>query len=211
MNRRKFFNTVSASLLFSQAVFERIEAATRQIIGVPPQEAAKIESFWREIQQSFSVSRSVINLNNAGVCASPRIVTEAVVGFTWEQEKVPSYTAFTTFPPRLETIRSKLARLFGCDANEIAIVRNTTEALQTVLLGVNLKKGDEVFEELSIKTLKSKGYYDFHEAIRPVFIFSINTNATEKKIQYGKMFLCHLIVSLITMALIVTFHTKKAR
>ncbi len=144
MNRRKFFNTVSASLLFSQAVFERIEAATRQIIGVPPQEAAKIESFWREIQQSFSVSRSVINLNNAGVCASPRIVTEAVVGFTWEQEKVPSYTAFTTFPPRLETIRSKLARLFGCDANEIAIVRNTTEALQTVLLGVNLKKGDEV-------------------------------------------------------------------
>ena len=75
----------------------------------------------------------------------------------------------------------------------------------------SLKKGDEVFEELSIKTLKSKGYYEFHEAERPVFIFSTNTNATEKKIQYGKMFLCHLIVSLITIGLIITFNTKKSR
>ncbi|MFQ5791738.1 MAG: aminotransferase class V-fold PLP-dependent enzyme, partial [Acidobacteriota bacterium] len=69
---------------------------------------------------------------------------DAVVYHTWEQEKVPPYTAFTTLGFRLETVRVGLARLFGCDPEEIAIVRNATEALQTVLLGVGLKAGDEV-------------------------------------------------------------------
>ena len=147
MNRRGFFKDIglaSVSVLLGQATLERIEAADRQVTGGTPQDVARDESFWREVQQSFSVSRSVVNLNNAGVCACPRIVTDAVVGLIWEQEKVPPYTAFTTLPPRLETVRAGLARLFGCDVEELAIVRNATEALQIVLLGVELKKGDEV-------------------------------------------------------------------
>jgi selenocysteine lyase/cysteine desulfurase len=38
----------------------------------------------------------------------------------------------------------KLADLAGCDAEEVAINRNATEALGTVIFGLNLKKGDEV-------------------------------------------------------------------
>jgi len=75
----------------------------------------------------------------------------------------------------------------------------------------SLKKGDEVFKELSIKTLKSKGYYDFNEVVRPVFIFSTNTNVTENKTLYGKMFLCHFIVSAIIGWLIITFKDNKPK
>jgi selenocysteine lyase/cysteine desulfurase len=43
-----------------------------------------------------------------------------------------------------EPLRQKLAELAGCDAEELAINRNTTEAVNTVIFGLNLKAGDEV-------------------------------------------------------------------
>jgi selenocysteine lyase/cysteine desulfurase len=46
--------------------------------------------------------------------------------------------------PQRELVRSRLAETFGCSAEEIAITRNTTEALETVQLGLDLKPGDEV-------------------------------------------------------------------
>jgi selenocysteine lyase/cysteine desulfurase len=43
-----------------------------------------------------------------------------------------------------EPLRMKLADLAGCSPEEIAIDRNTTEALDTIIFGLNLDKGDEV-------------------------------------------------------------------
>ena len=118
MDRRVFLNglgVASAGLLLEPPTFgqleaaggsgvpstlERIEAASRRVAGQSAQEVAQDELFWREIQQSFSVSRSVVNLNNAGLCACPKVVTDAVLDLTMEQEQLPPYTAFTTLPPR---------------------------------------------------------------------------------------------------------------
>jgi selenocysteine lyase/cysteine desulfurase len=128
----------------ARAGLERIEAAARMLAGQSARQVASNEDFWREVQQCFSVSRAVINLNNAGLCACPKLVTDAVLDLTMEQEKLPPYTAFTTLPPRLEVVRVKLATLLGCDPEEVSIVRNATEALQTVLLGKELEPGDEI-------------------------------------------------------------------
>jgi len=43
-----------------------------------------------------------------------------------------------------EPLRQKLAEVAGCDAEEIAINRNSTEGLNSVIFGLNLNKGDEV-------------------------------------------------------------------
>ena len=43
-----------------------------------------------------------------------------------------------------ESLRMKMADLAGCSPDEIAINRNSTEALNTVILGLNLKAGDEI-------------------------------------------------------------------
>ena len=59
----------------------RIEAATQGLAGQSAQEVARNEDFWREVQQSFSVSRSVVNLNNAGLCACPKVVTDGAQSF----------------------------------------------------------------------------------------------------------------------------------
>src|SRR5437660_986627 len=74
------------------SLLRNIEAATKNVAHVTPEEAATDEDFWATIQNSFSVTRGIINLNNGGVSPSPRIVTEALVRYIWEQEDATAYT-----------------------------------------------------------------------------------------------------------------------
>ena len=102
------------------------------------------EDYWSVIQKSFSVTRGIINLNNGGVSPSPRIVTEALVRYIWQQEDATAYTMWQILEPQSETIRTGLAEMFGCDREEIAITRNASESLETLLMGMDLKSGDEI-------------------------------------------------------------------
>ena len=123
---------------------QQLQAATRRVAHLSPVDAATQEDFWFEIQQAFTSTRSLINLNNGGVSPSPRIVTEAFVRYTWEQENAPAYTMWQILEPQSENVRAGLADLFGSDPEEIAIVRNASEGLENCLLGLDLKPGDEV-------------------------------------------------------------------
>src|SRR5439155_222335 len=105
------------------SLLRNVEAATKKIAHLTPEEAATDEDYWATIQNSFSVTRGIINLNNGGVSPSPRIVTEALVRYIWEQEDVTAYTMWQILEPQCETIRTGLAELFGCDREDIAITR----------------------------------------------------------------------------------------
>ena len=126
------------------ALLRTVEAATAGVAHLTAQQSAMNEDFWSTIQNSFSVTRGIINLNNGGVSPSPRIVTEALVRYIWQQEDATAYTMWQILEPQSETIRTGLAELFGCDREEIAITRNASESLETLLLGLDLKSGDEV-------------------------------------------------------------------
>src|SRR5712691_1195819 len=121
-----------------------VQAATRSIAHLAPEQVAMDEDYWAVIQNSFTVTRGIVNLNNGGVSPSPRIVTEALVRYIWQQEDATAYTMWQILEPQSETIRTGLAELFGCDREEIAITRNASESLETLLLGMDLKSGDEV-------------------------------------------------------------------
>ncbi|MGE5208285.1 MAG: aminotransferase class V-fold PLP-dependent enzyme, partial [Alphaproteobacteria bacterium] len=126
------------------SLLRNVEAAAKNIARLTPEEAAADEDYWATIQNAFSVTRGIINLNNGGVSPSPRIVTEALVRYIWEQEEATAYTMWQILEPQCETIRTGLAELFGCDREEIAITRNASESLETLLMGMDFKPGDEV-------------------------------------------------------------------
>jgi isopenicillin-N epimerase len=126
------------------SLLKNVEAASRSVAHLAPDEAAMDEDYWAVIQNSFSVTRGIINLNNGGVSPSPRTVTEALVRYIWEQEDATAYTMWQILEPQCETIRTGLAELFGCDREEIAITRNASESLETLLMGMDLKSGDEI-------------------------------------------------------------------
>src|SRR6187431_1265272 len=126
------------------ALLKTVEAATKTVAHLSPEDAAIDEDYWATIQNSFSVGRGIINLNNGGVSPSPRIVTESLVRYLWQQEDVTAYTMWQILEPQSETIRTGLAEMFGCDREEIAITRNASESLEILLMGMDFKPGDEI-------------------------------------------------------------------
>ena len=148
MERRHFLKTagVTAGLatFLGPDSFRGVEAAVNEIADLSPQDAAHDEALWREVKQAFTVSRGQINLDNGYTCPSPRVVTEAVVRYIWEQEQGPYGLYVREARDQVNTVKKSLARLFGSSPDEIALVRNTTEALKTVLYGIPLNPGDEV-------------------------------------------------------------------
>lgn len=108
------------------------------------EEIAADEDFWREIRTAFTVDRNVLNLNNGSLCPAPRVVQEAMNRY-WEITNMqPSLYVDDILLPQTEVVRGELARAFGCDPEEMAITRNTTESLQNIIFGIGLKRGDEV-------------------------------------------------------------------
>ena len=148
LSRREFLRTGSA---FGTAVtilrpdaFARVSAASEAVAGRSAAEVAADESYWREIQQAFTLDRTFINLNNGYTCPSPRVVHEALKRYLDLSNQSPYTYMWQTLEPGIETVRRNLAAEAGCDAEEMAITRNASEALQIAQLGVELKAGDEV-------------------------------------------------------------------
>lgn len=109
-----------------------------------PEEIARDEEFWLEVQQAFTVDRSLVNLNNGGVSPAPSIVQDAMKRHLDFSNQAPVYTMWQILEPQREGVRQRLAMEFGCDTEEIAIVRNASEGLQICQLGIDFEPGDEV-------------------------------------------------------------------
>jgi len=123
---------------------ERVVAATGSVADRPAADVAADENYWHEIQQAFTLDRTIINLNNGYTCPSPRVVHEALKRYLDMSNQAPIYYMWNLLEPNVETVRRKLAAEAGCDPEELAITRNASEALQICQLGIDLQPGDEV-------------------------------------------------------------------
>lgn len=143
-NAGKGLGLMALSSTVVGSLFSDLVTASAANAHLSPLEAAMDEDYWTTIQQAFSVTRGIVNLNNGGVSPSPRIVTEAFVRYTWQQEDATAYTMWQLLEPQSETVRTGLAEIFGCDSEEIAITRNASESLEILLMGLDLRSGDEI-------------------------------------------------------------------
>jgi selenocysteine lyase/cysteine desulfurase len=122
----------------------RAASATAAAADRTPAELAADESYWREIQQAFTLDRTILNFNNGYTCPSPRVVHEALKRYLDISNQAPIHYMWNQMEPNVETVRRNLAAEIGCDAEELAITRNASEGLQIAQLGLDLKAGDEV-------------------------------------------------------------------
>jgi selenocysteine lyase/cysteine desulfurase len=135
--------TVSLPALRNDGL-ERIFSASGALGDQPAAVVASDEDFWAQIQQAFTVDRSLVNLNNGGVSPSPKVVQDAMRRYLEFSNQAPVHTMWRVLEPQVEAVRQRLARAFACDTEEMAITRNASEALETVQLGLPLKSGDEI-------------------------------------------------------------------
>jgi selenocysteine lyase/cysteine desulfurase len=112
--------------------------------GRTPDAVAGDEDFWWQVRHAFTVDRNHINLNSGSVSPAPRSVQQAVSDYWAVMNMSPSLYVDEQLLPRLDVARRRLAAVFGCGADEIAITRNTSEAMQILQFGLPLSAGDEV-------------------------------------------------------------------
>lgn len=150
-DRRSFLHKVgllSASAftanLIQPAWSHDLQAALKNAADVPPPVLASEEEFWYYVQQSYTIAPNFINLNNGGVSPAPKVVAEAMKTNYDISNQGPSYFMWRIIDSGREPLRKNLAQLAGCEAEEIAMHRNASEALETAIFGIELKAGDEV-------------------------------------------------------------------
>ena len=147
-SRRDFVSGLAragmATAIFRETAIRSLFGAEAIAAGRSPQEIAEDESYWTEIQRSFDTDRTIINLNNGGVCPTPSHVLEAMIRDLRFTNESPAEHMWRVLEPRVESVRRDLARDFGCDPEEMAITRNASEACEIMILGLDLKRGDEV-------------------------------------------------------------------
>ena len=147
--RRDFLAGMAAVGLGAQPVFR--EHAIRSLFRAnaiagdrPPTAVADDESYWAEIQRAFDADRTMINLNNGGCSPTPSHVLEAMIRDLRFSNELPVEHMWRVLEPRIESVRRDLANEFGCDTEEMAITRNASEANEIMIMGLDLKRGDEV-------------------------------------------------------------------
>ncbi len=141
MNRRDFFQVSAAASVLAQTPFHALAASAA---GKSPDQIASDEDFWTAVRNEFTTDRTVINMNNGYASPAPRTVQEAMRRYLDFTNMGPYHTMVRQLDPKIETVRRMLADAAGCDPEEIAITRNSSESLEIAQLGVNLKAGDEV-------------------------------------------------------------------
>ena len=150
-SRRKFIRDVGALTLaglslpaFASPEFRSLRNNLSSFKHATVEQSVTDEDFWFYIQQSYTANPNFVNLNNGGVCPQPKVVQEAFEHYNRLANEAPAYYLFTDFERKRVTVRKKLSKLLGCSHEEINICRNTSEALETVIFGLDLKRGDEV-------------------------------------------------------------------
>ncbi len=146
-SRREFLRAAgavgTAASVWNAGALERVEAASQSVAKMTPEEAARDEFFWREVQFAFKLDRTLINLNNGFTCPTPRVALES----TWRYMDMINMLPVHYQGPiarNVETIRRRMAAEFGCAPEEMALTRGASESLQIVQNGIDLKAGDEV-------------------------------------------------------------------
>lgn len=147
-NRRSFLFksafglTTLPTLKFSKNnIFSEISNYKPQVTD---SEIVNDEDYWNMIRQAYTVSPQIINLNNGGVSPAPQVVQTALDHYNKIANDAPSYYMWRIMDQGREPLRENLAKYAGVSADEIAINRNATESIDTIILGLPLQKGDEV-------------------------------------------------------------------
>ena len=150
-SRRSFFQkslgmagAMSLTPFLSKAMAEDVSDALVSLNKLSPLEAANDEDLWARMAQAYTVSPNILNLNNGGVSPQPKVVQDAVDRYYHLSNEAPSYYMWQILDKGREPLRRKLADLAGASNEEIAINRNTTEALGTFTYGIDMQKGDEI-------------------------------------------------------------------
>lgn len=151
IDRRAFLSSVAGAAALGAAGFPQV---CRDILGPAPENLpdhslydTNEEAYWAEIRKQFLIPEDEVYLNNGTVGSSPAPVLRAVFA-SYQKSEMLDETDPEDYPiwgyAAWNQFRDPLAEFVGSSRNEIALLRNATEANSYIANGIDLKPGDEV-------------------------------------------------------------------
>jgi len=119
-------------------------ATVSALKAAPGNPAAGNEDYWRMVKRQFPLEDKLIYLNAANVCPASRGVLDRHLEYLRDFQANPSFQNRLKYEAMAERARGKAGALLGCDKEEIAFTRNTSESTNTVVNGLDLREGDEI-------------------------------------------------------------------
>ncbi len=138
-SRRTFLLEVAGGAAFLPTALTVLGTASPSWAAAP-----EGESYWELVRRQFAFSEDKVPMNAANLCPSPRVVAERVSDLTRDIDVDCSSNNRAKFRTLLEESRTKVAEQLGVTADEIALVRNTSESNNTINNGIMLEAGDEI-------------------------------------------------------------------
>lgn len=165
--RRQFLSSVGGGLA-GLAVPPRLHATADEILQLVPGNSltpvsgaaavAEDERFWRRVRQAFDMPRGIVNLDNGNISPASREALDALTRAMEAAQPFPVKRFEEVAESAAVAVVSGVAALLGVPTAELALTRNATEALDTVLLGYALQAGDEI-------VCSAHDYYAMRDAI----------------------------------------------
>jgi selenocysteine lyase/cysteine desulfurase len=138
VNKRDFVRTLSGAslgMMFGPELLSRLAST-------PAAALAEDEPFWAAVRAKFKLTPDYINLENGYYCFQPEEVLDAFIkNVRAINVEASHYMRTRQYDDKLR-VRTKLAAMAGCSPDELALTRNTTESLDTVISGFDWKPGD---------------------------------------------------------------------
>ena len=142
--RRTFLAAMAAGAASAPIALSGVRPGGAAPPPLPPRTTPRDESYWELVRAQFAFREERVPMNAANLCPSPRSVAARVEELTRDIDRDCSFNNRAKFRGLTEASRSAVATRLGVSPDEIALVRNTSEANNTVNNGVPLRAGDEV-------------------------------------------------------------------
>lgn len=147
LSRRDFVKYLFAGSAISLYSLSELNAAVYQSITSLNQKYIEDESpdgvYWDAVGNHFLFQDGLIMMNNGTVGPMPEPVFNTLIKCFKLQVTNP-FDCYNFIPRKKEEVRAKLARFINASPDEVVMTRNTTEGMNFVANGLDLKEGDEV-------------------------------------------------------------------
>lgn len=165
LSRRKFLQQASllgmgAGIvpLWSDAKQKEFTLGLKEFGHQSPAEAAMDEDYWYYIRQQYNFTTNFINLENGYYSLMSNPVLQAQYDNMRMVNQQASYYFRKKMYSERSAVKKQLAAFCGVGAEELAFVRNTTEAMNIFILGLLLKNDEEIL-------YANQDYFSMKEAI----------------------------------------------
>ena len=147
LSRRDFVKYLLGGSALSIASLNKLNASIYQSITSLNQKYIEDESpdgiYWDAVSKHFLFQDGLIMMNNGTVGPMPKPVFNTLLK-SFKVQVTNPYDVYSYIPRKKEEVRTKLATFVNASPEEVVITRNTTEGMNFVANGLDLKEGDEV-------------------------------------------------------------------